>query len=183
MLSSFVFSICYFETWELKQKLVQKRQIGKKKCTCQNSKFFAKNKLIRSTRVLTHLSGIVLRWQVCADKKYMLLVISICFSETWYLGENSPKKTTWDKKKKTYATNPSLDTAISIDLTHLLLLLRHPSFLEILGRPRGGKHDHGEPIYCPEGKSISSKQAEEVTAAIHQRQEELAPILEEQTAK
>lgn len=51
------------------------------------------------------------------------------------------------------------------------------------GSNRGGKYDYGEKISIPVGKSISSKQVEEIAAAIHQRQEEVATVLEEETTK
>lgn len=59
---------------------------------------------------------------------------------------------------------------------------RYISTLE-RGSNRGGKYDHGEQISLPVGKSVSSKQVEEIAAAIHQRQEEVATILEEETTK
>lgn len=48
---------------------------------------------------------------------------------------------------------------------------------------RGGNFDHGEPILLPEGKTLASKQLQEVTAVIGERQAEVALLLEEEMVR
>lgn len=47
----------------------------------------------------------------------------------------------------------------------------------------GGDFDHGEPILLPEGKTMSSKQLQEITTVISQRQAEVVILLEEETLR
>lgn len=51
------------------------------------------------------------------------------------------------------------------------------------GPTRGGKYDHGEEISLPEGKNPSSKQFEEIAAAIRERQAVVVAMLEEESAR
>ncbi|CAM9385522.1 unnamed protein product, partial [Ectocarpus sp. 12 AP-2014] len=48
---------------------------------------------------------------------------------------------------------------------------------------RGGDFDHGEPILLPEGKTMSSKQLQEITTVLSQRQAEVVILLEEETLR
>lgn len=48
---------------------------------------------------------------------------------------------------------------------------------------RGGSFDHGEPILLPEGKTLDSKQLQEVTAVVSERQAEVVVLLEEETLR
>lgn len=45
---------------------------------------------------------------------------------------------------------------------------------------RGGSFDHGEPILLPEGRTLASKQLQEVTAVVSERQAEVVILLEEE---
>ncbi|CAM9330763.1 unnamed protein product, partial [Ectocarpus sp. 4 AP-2014] len=48
---------------------------------------------------------------------------------------------------------------------------------------RGGDFDHGESILLPEGKTMSSKQLQEITTVLSQRQAEVVILLEEETLR
>lgn len=89
---------------------------------------------------------------------------------------NNPPRTTAPKSAR-----PLLPAATNL-FRAPICMDRYVSLLE-RGSNRAGKYDHGEIISLPVGKTITSKQVEEVAAAIHQRQEEMVPILEEETTK
>lgn len=48
---------------------------------------------------------------------------------------------------------------------------------------RRGEYDRGEKIVLPEGKTLLSKQLDEVAAVVRERQAEVVILLEEETAK
>lgn len=48
---------------------------------------------------------------------------------------------------------------------------------------RGGSYDGGEEIVQPEGKTLTSKQLDEITAVVRERQAEMAAMLAEETVK
>lgn len=53
----------------------------------------------------------------------------------------------------------------------------------IVGTPPGGregKHDHGEAIDLPDGKTLSSKQLNEVAAVMQERRAVVAALLEDE---